>query len=129
MQVIVDTSMWIEFFNRRASPHGDTVRRLIEDDAAVLVGPVLFELLQGARTAEETTTLETALKALPFLEVSMATWIDAGKLSGKLRGRGITIPMTDLLIAALAQTNHYRIATLDHHFEYFPELLFDGKKA
>ena len=124
MRVIVDTSMWIEFFNKKESSHGNTVRRLIENDRAVLAGPVLFELLQGARKPNESATLKKALGILPFLEIRKTDWTDAGNLSCALRGKGITIPMTDILIAALAQTNHCRIATMDRHFDHFPELLY-----
>lgn len=122
--VIVDTSMWIEFFNKKDSPHGQTVQRLIETDLAVLVGPVLFELLQGARTPAETNTLGNALQILPYYDIQKSTWVDSGKRSRELRSRGITIPMTDILIASLAEKQHCLIATLDRHFEVFPKLLY-----
>jgi len=39
--VVIDTSAWIAFFRGRESVMADAVNRLLRDDAAILVGPVL----------------------------------------------------------------------------------------
>jgi predicted nucleic acid-binding protein len=115
--------MWIEYFNREDSPHSSAVQSLIMTDSAVLAGPILFELNQGARTTSERELLTEVLDALPFVEIDKSLWVQSGRLSADLRKKGATIPMTDCLIAALAKRHRYKIATLDRHFDHFPELL------
>jgi len=122
--VIIDTSVWIEFFNRLDSPEGHTVETLIDAQAAVIVGPVLFELLQGAKTLKECELLKEVLQALPHIVTGHSLWEAAGTLSFDLRRKGITIPMTDCLIAATARHHCCRVFTLDHHFQHFPDILF-----
>jgi len=40
-----------------------------------------------------------------FLEITPEDWEEAALISRELRSRGITIPMTDLLLAQLAKTH------------------------
>ncbi|MFC1896345.1 PIN domain-containing protein [Thermodesulfobacteriota bacterium] len=122
--VIIDTSAWIDFFNHADSEHSDVTEQLIRGGQAVLVGPVVFELLQGARSAKEGTLITESLRILPFLETNEESWYEAGLLSRGLRSKGITIPMSDCLIAAAAKTHSCLVYTLDQHFRHFPELLF-----
>ena len=122
--VIVDTSMWIEYFNRKGSRYAAVVRTLIGSDLAVLAGPILFELVQGAKLEQERELLINVLDVLPYIEIDKSLWIEGGMLSFQLRKKGITIPMTDCMIAALAKRNGYQITTLDSHFDHFPDLLY-----
>ena len=88
------------------------------------IGPVLFELLQGARREKEAHVLQDALSVLPFVEIDRSLWLESGHLSSALRRKGITLPMTDCVIAASAKKEGCLVYTLDHHFDHFPDLLF-----
>jgi len=121
-RVIVDTSIWIEFFRNPLSPEKKEVDVLLDDDRAVLVGIVLAELLQGTRSQKEFELIKSALTALPFYEVSTQGWIKTGATASQLRKQGITIPLSDCLIAALAIENGCRVYSLDPHFEKIDDL-------
>ena len=120
--VIADTSVWISFFNRPGSREKAALDLLIDADDVVLVGVVLAELLQGCRTSSERDSLSDALLALPYFEVTRSTWIRAGELSATLLRRGVTIPLSDLTIAALAIERDCYIYSLDMHFKKIPGL-------
>ncbi|ULA65259.1 MAG: Ribonuclease VapC [Nitrospira sp.] len=120
--VIADTSVWIPFFNRPDSPEKTALDLLIDADEAVLVGVVLAELLQGCRIPSERTVLSDALLALRYYEVTSATWIRTGDLSAQLLRKGVTLPLSDLLIAALALEHDCRVYSLDAHFKKIPGL-------
>ena len=124
-KVLIDTSIWIEYFNKIESDHGQTAERLIRMNSAYLIGPVLYELLQGSRNPNESTLLMESLVSLPFIEIDKSLWVEAGRLSFKLRKKGVTLPMTDCIIATAAKEFKCKIYTLDQHFAHFPELLFD----
>lgn len=49
-----------------------------------------------------------------------AQWTDAGNLSDSLRKKGVTLPLTDIILAVTAQNNHAAIFTLDKHFSFIP---------
>ena len=96
---------------------------MIDADEVVLVGVILAELLQGCRSREERDELAEGLLALPYLEVNQTTWLKAGNLSWALLRKGVTLPLSDLVIAALAIEHHCRVYSLDLHFKKIPELL------
>ena len=128
-KVIVDTSVWIQYFRRPDSEEKREVDFLLEDNRAVLVGITLSEVLQGTKDEGEFNILRSALSALPFCQSSFDTWAKAGYISHLLRRRGTIIPLSDSLIAALALENDYLVYTLDPHFKeienlklYQPEL-------
>lgn len=120
--VIADTSVWIPFFNRPGSPEKRELDALIDADRLALVGVVLTELVQGCRTPAEVNTIVSRLSGLRFLETSFSTWKRGGELSFALRRRGITLPISDLVIATLALEHRCEVYALDPHFEQVPGL-------
>ena len=118
--ILVDTSAWIDYFNKPNSKMGKTVEKIIKQEKALIAGVVLTELLQGARVQEEYDALLDSMLAIPVLETDLNIWIEAGRLAFTLRGQGITIPTTDLIIASLALREKCAILTLDHHFKRIP---------
>lgn len=120
--VLVDTSCWIEFFNRPGSENADAVKALIRDDKAALTGVVLAELSQGVRSDTELSELREALGAITWVESTRETYARAGRLSFELRRRGVTVPITDCLIAAVAESIGGRMLTLDDHFAQIAEV-------
>lgn len=62
------------------------------------------------------------LSGLRFLETRFSTWKSAGELSASLRREGLTLPLSDLVIAALAFEHRCEVFTLDPHFEQVPGL-------
>ena len=107
---------------------------LIDGDRLVLVGVVLAELIQGCRTGKEGLLVLDKLTGLPFLEATFFTWRRTGELSFSLRRKGIAIPLTDLIIAAIAQEHDCQVFALDPHFTQIPGLKLyappeSGRKA
>lgn len=115
--ILVDTSYWIEYFNRPGTEQAGMVTALIRDDRAALMGVILVELLQGARTEGELSELRSALEAVTWVETTGDTYARAGRLGFELRRRGVTVPTTDCIIAAGAESAGGNILTLDGHFE------------
>jgi predicted nucleic acid-binding protein len=120
--VIADTSVWIPFFNRPDSREKHALDLLIDTDEVALVGVVLAELLQGCRTPSDRDATTEALLALPYFEATQSTWMKAGDLSATLLRRGVTLPLSDLIVAALAIEHHSRVYSLDLHFKTIPGL-------
>ena len=120
--VIADTTVWIEFFNDPESEEKHVIDLLIDEDELVLVGPVLAELLQGCRTMAEAGAVLDHLAALRFLETNFSIWRRAGEVSFGLRRKGTTLPLMDVIIAALALEHHAEIFTIDPHFQKIPGL-------
>ncbi|MCI5145375.1 MAG: PIN domain nuclease [Candidatus Electrothrix sp. AR3] len=118
VNVLIDTSAWIDFFRDIDGAAGDLVADLIRLDRAYLTGPVMAELLHGVRGKREATQLHSVFAAIPVLEISQKDWIATGNTLHTLRKKGLTIPLTDVLIASVAIANNMPVLTLDKHFRH-----------
>lgn len=121
-RILVDTSIWVEYFNRPESEYAQRLAEFLEMEAVCATGIILAELLQGAKADTEFELLRKNLKVLPLLKESEKTWEKVGKLSFELQRKGTVIPLTDCLIAVLAEENNCQVFTLDNHFTYVPQL-------
>jgi len=121
-KVIVDTSVWIQFFNAPQSKEKKEIDKLLNDNRVAVVGVIVSELLQGSRSQRDFEKIEDKINALPYMEVSKNTWMEVSRTSFQLRKQGITVPLTDILIAIVARENGCEIYTLDPHFKKIPEV-------
>jgi predicted nucleic acid-binding protein len=122
--VVVDTSAWIEALR----PDGSSRARRLVDEAievglAVVVDPVLAELAVGARSASERGLLSELLAVLPCLHVQPETWQTAAELGARARGEGLTIPLVDLVIAAVAMVEDSELLHVDRHYVLLAEVV------
>lgn len=118
--VLIDTSVWIEFFRNREANLVNRVRKLIKSNQAYLCGVILSELLQGIKNEEERMMVTKALLGLPYIETGRELWEEAGNISLELRQKGHLIPLTDIFPAVLAIHHNLEIFTLDVHFQLIP---------
>lgn len=116
--VLVDTSIWIDFFQDNDSLHAKTLEGLIKDNnKAVICGVVLQEILQGIKDHTSYELTKKRLLKLPFLDTNKETYIYASSLYRSLRHKGVTIPSIDSTIGALAVLNRIPLFTKDEHFK------------
>jgi len=116
--VLVDTSIWIDFFQNNDSIHAQTLDGLIRDNnRAVICGVVLQEILQGIKDNNSYELTKERLSRLPFLDANKETYIYASSLYRTLRRKGITVPSVDTTIAAIAVLNRIPLFTKDEHFK------------
>ncbi|HDH00423.1 MAG TPA: PIN domain nuclease [Nitrospirae bacterium] len=115
-KVLIDTSIWIEFF-RKKDPYFEVVRNLIEKDNVCCIGLIYAELLQGAKAEKELSTLRDFMHVFDFIPESAALWEKAGLISYELRRKGKEISLSDCFIASSAVSYSASLFTLDKHFQ------------
>jgi predicted nucleic acid-binding protein len=116
-RLLIDTSVWIEYFRGGDPALTRAVDAQIKNGAVATAGIVLAELLQGASTDREIGVIEDMKETFPVLPSDQESWIRAGKLSRDLRKAGKMVHLADCLIAVLAVDSHCRVASLDAHFQ------------
>jgi hypothetical protein len=116
-RVLVDTSVWVSYFRGGSPVISEKVDRLLAGAEVCVPKIVLAELIQGAKSKREISTIEDFFDAFTILDQSQDTWLKAGKLSRQLKNRGKTIHLLDCYIAVIAQENACAILTLDEHFK------------
>lgn len=115
--VLIDTCIWVGFFNRNQSNERRAVDPLLDDDRAAITGMILAEVLQGFRRDEQADWAASSLKGLHDLEPTSDDWRVAANLGRHLVANGNRLPLTDLAIAAIAMRNDCSVLTTDPHFD------------
>ena len=118
--ILIDTCAWVAFLRSGQGTLAAQVAQALGDDAALLCGVTLTELLQGAKGAKEKQQLDFLFANVPCVSVEPADWVTAGLVLQSLRTQGITLPLTDALIAAVAKRKAVPILTIDAHFQHLP---------
>jgi predicted nucleic acid-binding protein len=116
--VVVDTSVWIDFFNNPEMEGNSQLEELIRDqNRAVICGVILQEILQGIREQKSFELTRQRLLFLPFLESTREVHLLAASIYRDLRKRGVTVPSVDAAIAAIAIHHGFPLFTRDDHFK------------
>ena len=119
-RIIVDTTIWIEFFRSPESAVSKHLKDLLRQRRVVMVGMVMAEILQGIKAAKEANLVRASFMTLPYSEMTKDRWQQAGEISASLRKKGTTLPLSDLIIAACALAEGQEVYTLDPHFKRIP---------
>ena len=115
---LVDTSAWLFALRRDFIPVvKDRIDHLLKENAIITTGIIKLEILGGTKTQKEFQRLKTRLDALDIVETDTALWEEAYGLAFKLRRKGITVPYTDILIAASALRTESTVVHADAHFD------------
>jgi predicted nucleic acid-binding protein len=120
--VLVDTLVWSAFFSKPASAEKRAIDLLLDEDRVALIGPILAEVLRGFRRTEEADWVASRLRLAHYLEPTWEDWRTAATLGRQLATKGHDLPLTDLVIAALAIRVQAFVFTSDPHFDLIPEL-------
>lgn len=120
--VIADTSIWITFQRLPTSDVGRNMESLLAKDEITMVGPVLTEVLQGARSDAEYTFFADRLRVLDFIDTDVETWIRAGHINFDLKRQGNILALADVVIAALSMQHNVPLYTTDGDFNRIPGL-------
>lgn len=115
--VLIDTCIWVGFFNRTQSTERMTVDPLLDDDRAAITGMILAEILQGFRRDDQADWVASSLHGLHTLEPTWDDWRYVAKLGRQLIASGHRLPLTDPAIAAIALRNDCFVLTTDPHFD------------
>lgn len=122
---IVDSSVWIDYFNGKITPHTDALDRALGQRELALGDIILTEVLQGFRRDEDFAQARHALLRLPVLEMG-GTEMALNSVANYryLRQQGLTVRKTiDCLIATFVIQHHFELLHDDRDFEPFERLL------
>lgn len=115
--LLVDTSSWIHFLRPGGEPAArDRVARALAAGEACWCAMIRLELWNGAAGARETSALRDFERILSELPTDDEVWSQAVDLARRARAAGVTVPATDLLIAACARRHGAGLEASDRHF-------------
>ncbi|HPO10646.1 MAG TPA: PIN domain nuclease [bacterium] len=117
--ILVDTSVWIDYFAGHDTPYAREIERLVNNREDVCIcGIVLAEILQGIRKEKEYQRTRSVLLDLILLPMTQETFCMAADIYRTCRSRGITIRnATDCMIAAACIQHGAHLLHNDRDFD------------
>ena len=102
--LLVDTTVWIDFFSGREVPHVAYLeKQLLHGEDICICGVILAEVLQGIRDDKSFSKTRRYLDALVYLPMDRHVYSRAADIYRGLRKKGTTIRNSvDCMIAAVA---------------------------
>lgn len=114
---LVDTSSWVEYLRGRESEAGDRVEVLVLSGEAAWCDMTLVELWHGVRGSREKRDLAAMEEEIDRVSMNEADWRLARRLALRCREKGLTVPASDLVIAACATAHGLQLEHCDSHFD------------
>ena len=120
MSVLVDTSIWIEYF--RTGNNSEKLDFLIDENLIVINDLILAELVPSLRARNQRRIVKL-LYNINKLELSI-NWDQLIEFQFKCFKNGLNgIGIPDLIVAQNAKQNHCEIYSLDSHFKLMKDIL------
>lgn len=119
--ILVDSSVWIDYFRGRTTPQTDRLDALLGVEPLAIADVVLTEVLQGFTSERDFDDALHRLGALSMVEVGgRAIAVKAARNFRALRALGVTVRKTiDTLIATRCIEDGYELLHSDRDFDPF----------
>jgi len=114
--VLVDTSVWVQFFRLPASPEAGLLDELLATVSVATCAPIRAEVVSGAPTSRDFRQLRDLFGALVDLALPADLWDRLETYRFALARRGDQTSLVDLMIALTAQAHRVSLWTLDADF-------------
>ena len=123
--ILVDSTVWIDYFNGRITPETDYLHRILGDDEIIVGDIIMGEMLQGFRSDQDFEAAYEALSKFRQINiVNMDVAVQSARNYRSLRKRGVTVRKTiDCFIATCAIIHDLQLLHGDRDFDPFEQYL------
>ena len=115
--IVVDTTVWADWFNGRASLAVNRLDHSLDRQEVGLAPVILTEVLQGFKAERDFEQARILLVALPILALDADGHVDAARLYRRLRAKGFTVRgAVDCIIAQTCIAAGAELLSTDQDF-------------
>jgi hypothetical protein len=117
--ILVDSSVWIDYFNGRSCPETDQLHELLGHDLVLTGDLILTEVLQGFRSDDDFRVASQLLGQLAYSDLGgRDVAFAAARHYRRLRRAGITVRKTiDVVIATFCILGEHQLLYADRDFD------------
>ena len=117
--VIVDTSVWIDFYNGVDNSPVNILKNIILSDVVVILPIVIQEILQGIKNKQLLKIVGDSILGFYFLNYdNYQAAYEAASIYREMRSKGVTVRSSnDCLIAWLSISNSFPLLHNDKDFD------------
>ncbi len=123
--MVVDASVWIDYFNGRLTPETNTLDALLGQQILIVGDITLTEVLQGFRNDADFRKARALLESLDFREMlGRKVAVESARNYRALRTEGVTVRKTiDVMIATFCLLHDYSLLHADRDFDPIEQYL------
>ena len=123
--IVVDSSVWIDFFNGHATPQTNVLMSLMGKTPLMVGDLVLCEILRGASSDKQANSIEKNLRKFQIASVlSPEIAVAAAGHYRLLRGAGVTVRKTiDMIIGTFCIIHGHSLLHSDKDFDPMEKFL------
>jgi len=123
--ILVDSSVWIDYFRGTATPQADRLDELLGTVPVAVGDLILTEVLQGFGTDREFNEAKRLMSALEVVDLGgFDVAIEAARNYRRLRELGVTVRKTiDTVIATRCIVDRLQLLHSDRDFDAFEQHL------
>lgn len=116
-RILVDSSIWIEFFRRPDAPASVVLDQLLAHRLVCTTGVIHAEVVPGAQSPRDFRRLRSLFGALPLAPEREGFWTHLIRFRHRLHAKGVLgIGIPDLIVATVAIQNRKLVFTADEDF-------------
>ncbi len=116
---VIDTSVWISYFNSVKDNNAETVNKMIDADEIIVLSVILQETLQGIRENQIFELTKELMLSYKYIKIDhIYSALKAAELYRFLRQKGITVRKpNDCPIASICIENEIYLFHNDKDFD------------
>ena len=118
--VVVDTSVWIDYFNGKVTPQTDWLDSVLGEQIVIIGDLILTEVLQGFQTDRDFKAAQNLLLGFPIMNMlGKDLAMQSAANYRYLRKKGVTVRKTiDVIIGTFCI--HHGFSLLHDDRDFFP---------
>jgi predicted nucleic acid-binding protein len=123
--ILVDTSVWVDYFNGKPTTQTNLLDDLLTRDRLLTGDLIVAEVLQGFRSERDFRTAQELMDLLEFREmVGREVALASARNYRLLRARGATVRKTiDVIIGTFCLQNGHQLLHSDRDFDQIERYL------
>jgi len=117
--ILVDSSVWIDYFNGNQTSQTDWLDSSLGNTPIVICDLILTEVLQGFQNDKDFKIAKDLLLRIPFMSIGGQTLALESAMNYRLlRRKGVTVRKTiDVIIGTFCIHNQLTLLHCDHDFD------------
>lgn len=123
MILLADTNIIIDYWKPASSEIYERLDNIFISNDVIIPGVVRAELLHGSRSEKNQKEIHSNLSEFDTLNLEGEDWETLGDQLYEYRKHGVTIPMSDAIIASIALAYGIVVWSRDEHFKMMKNVI------
>lgn len=123
MNLLADTNIIIDYWKPASDEIYETLDKIMASNNIIITGIVRAELLHGSLSEKNRRDMHNSMAEFDTLNLEADDWEALGDQLYEYRTQGVTVPMSDAIIACIALVYGIPVWSKDGHFDMMRKVI------